>query len=261
LIPARYSLIRYIPDAARGEQLNIGILAWTEHNIVLELDDRAVERVIRENPHLAKDSLRGLRETLLAQATESSPRPQQSTTTWLSAQRGYPVVATEDRHTTVAADTPEALGEAVERLVKRVVRPRRRGGGAPFDAGQVLERELRPLLRSQRIVTDYTFENSRSGVARRVDYFANSDANVALDVVKLAVKSADEVMRRADAEAFKIEDIRHANHIDAVVFCVVSTDDAVHDVTENAEQVIASVGARIVTNVDDAAAAMASVVG
>ena len=261
MIPARYSLIRYIPDSVRGEQLNVGILAWTEHHLAVELDERAVDRVIRENPHLATDSLRGLRETLREQLTMTAPQPTESAATWITSQRGYPVVATEDRHTTVTEDSVEALGEAVERLLARVVRPRRRGGGGGFDPGQALERSLRPLLLSQRVVADYTFPTSRSGVARRVDYFANSGANVALDVIKLALKSADEVMRRADAEAFKIEDIRDANQIEVVVFCTTSNDEAIVEVTKSAEQVIASVGASVVTSVDDAAAMMARLVG
>jgi hypothetical protein len=42
VIPARYSLIRYVPDTARGEQLNIGILAWTERHLAVELDQNAL---------------------------------------------------------------------------------------------------------------------------------------------------------------------------------------------------------------------------
>ncbi len=48
MIPARYSLIRYVPDAARDEELNVGIVAWTERHLALEVDQRAVERVLRE---------------------------------------------------------------------------------------------------------------------------------------------------------------------------------------------------------------------
>jgi Protein of unknown function (DUF3037) len=261
MIPARYSLIRYIPDPARGEQLNIGILAWTENHLAIELDERAVDRVLRENPHLAKDSLRGLRDTLREQLESSSPTPPGSASTWISGQRGYPVVATEDRYTTVSEDSIEALGESVQRLVARIVRPRRRGGGGGFDPSHALERSLRPLLLSQRLVPDYMFAASRTGVARRVDYFANSGANIALDVVKLALKSADEVLRRADAEAFKVEDIRNSNAVDIVVFCTVGTDEAIRDVTRSAERIIGSVGARVVTTVEDAASAITRVVG
>ena len=75
-------------------------------------------------------------------------------------------------------------------------------------------------------------------------------------MIKLALKSADEVMRRADAEAFKFEDIRASNPIQVVAFCSVSADEAVREVTESAEKVIASVGATVVTSVEDATAAM-----
>jgi ribosomal protein S12 methylthiotransferase accessory factor YcaO len=260
VIPARYSLIRYVPDAARGEELNVGIVAWTERHLALEVDQRAVERVLRENPHLAKDALLGLRDRLREELTASAPDPALAAATWLSSQRGYPVIATEDRHTTVIEDSSEALTEAVDRLLARIVRPRRRGGGG-FNPGHALERSLRPLLQSQRVVRDYTFSTSRSGVPRRVDYFANSGANIALDLVKLAVTRTDELLRRADAEAFKVEDIRGSNDIDVVVFCAISSDDAVRDATANAEQIIGSVGARVVTSVEDAAGALVGAVG
>jgi hypothetical protein len=261
VIPARYSLIRYVPDAARGEELNIGIVAWTSHHIALDVDQQAIERVLRENPHLAKDALLGLRDRLCAELAASAPDPAQATAAaWLSSQRGYPVVATEDRHTTVAEDNAQALAEAVDRLLARVVRPRRRHSGS-FNPGHALERSLQPLLRSHRVVRHHTFPTSRSGVARRVDYFANSSANVALDLVKLDVKSTDELLRRADAEAFKVEDIRESNDIDVIVFCAISHDDAARDANANAEQIIGSVGARVVTSVEAAAGALVGAVG
>lgn len=260
MIPARYSLIRYIPDPARGEQLNIGILAWTERHIVLELDDSAVERVRRENPHLAMDALRGLDEQIRDELAAIDGDPAQAVTAWVAGQRGYPTVATEDRYTTVATDDVEALRETVGRLLSRIVHPRRRTGGRQSDIGSMLERALAPLLLSHRIVREHEFTASRSGVPRQVAYFANSGANTALDLVKLTLKKPDEIMRRADAEAFKIEDIRERNDIDIVVLCAVGGDDTVHDATADAQRIIRSVGASVVTSVDEAADAIRQVV-
>lgn len=252
MISAHYSLVRYTPDAARGEQLNIGILAWTDHRLAFDLDSAAVDRVIRENPHLATDALAGLRDQLRSELAVDQGDASAAAQAWLSFQHGFPVTATEPRHTTVTDDSQAALVETVDRLVTRIVRPRRRSGGGA-GPGHALEQRLRPLIRSNRILRDHTFRASRSGVARRVDYFANSTANVALDVVSLAVKSADEILRRADAEAFKVEDILAKNDLKIVVYCAVSADDAVREPTATATKIIESVGAVALTSAEEAA--------
>jgi hypothetical protein len=41
MIPAQYSLIRYIPDPARNEPLNVGILVWSGSGIRLRLEPQA----------------------------------------------------------------------------------------------------------------------------------------------------------------------------------------------------------------------------
>jgi hypothetical protein len=253
VIPARYSLIRYIPDTARGEQLNIGILAWTEHHLAVELDQQALERVLRENPHLAKDALLGVREQLHDELSTLAGDPAHSATSWLARQRGYPVVATEDRHTTVKADDVEALGETVGRLLARIVRPRRRSiGPLAMDPGPRLERTLEPFVRSQHVIRDYAFPRSRTGIARRVDYFANHGANVALDFLKLALRRPEEIRLRADAEANKIGDISATNDVHPVVFCAVSDEETVRAATADAFAIIGATGAKVVTSVDAA---------
>lgn len=261
MIPAHYSLIRYVPDSARGEQLNVGILAWTDQRMALELDERALDRVVRENPHLAKDALRDLHDRIQEELAEVGGPPPDMIASWLANQRGYPVVATESRYTTIDSGQDDALDQTVERLLARIVRPRRRHGGPHADAAHILDRALQPYVRSRKILRDHRFAASRSGISRSVDYFANSGANVALDFVKLALAKPDEILRRADAEAFKIEDIRASNDISVVVFCDVSTEEKVRDATADARRVISSVGAQLVTSVDGAADAMKQAVG
>ena len=72
---AHYSVIRYIPDPSRGERLNIGILLWEDSaDYRLELDQKAIERVIRENPRLERDSLLYI-EPMLSEQLSSAITP------------------------------------------------------------------------------------------------------------------------------------------------------------------------------------------
>ena len=75
-----------------------------------------------------------------------------------------------------------------------------------------------------------------------------------LDVVRLAMQRADGVRERADAEAFKIQDIKAVNaDVRFVIYCAVSPEHALHPAQESALRVIQSVGAEVTTDIDRAA--------
>jgi hypothetical protein len=92
----------------------------------------------------------------------------------------------------------------------------------------MLERRLTPLMRREAVTRNHFFERTRTGVERRADFFADSDANVALDVLRLALQRADAIRERADAEAFKIYDVLEADNAihEYVVFCEFGEDPA-----------------------------------
>jgi hypothetical protein len=76
--------------------------------------------------------------------------------------------------------------------------------------------------------------------------------------VRLAIKKAEDIQGRADAEAFKVYDIRRGNEVRFVVYCDFSPDSAPEPANEAARKVIESTGAVVVTDAEAAAAAMLS---
>lgn len=124
---ALFSVIRYMPDPGRGERLNVGVLVWTDDDFRLQIDQKAVQRVIRENPRLERDSLLYLDPSLHASLTADTP-VREKVETLLAEQKGFPTDFTEPRFTTVG--DAGGLDQALEDLVGRVVRPKRRYGGA-----------------------------------------------------------------------------------------------------------------------------------
>jgi hypothetical protein len=252
---AEYSVIGYIPDPARGEALNVGIVAWNERGFVLRIDDQAVARVIRENPKLEKEALLYLEPTLYSAIAPSAPPfNEHRLMNFIEMQRGYPVLLSEPRSTTVEDGSERALVETADRLALRLVRPRRRSGGSAPNATQQLERQLKPLLRDNVVAKNHFFAESRTGVPRVVDFFANSGANVALDVLRLSIASADLIRVRSDAEAFKIMDVRERNNLsEYVVFCEFSETPESAQINANATRVLETSGARVVPSVEDAA--------
>lgn len=122
---ARYSVIRYMPDPGRGENLNIGILLWEEDSAEyrLSFEQKAIERVVKENPHLERDSLRYI-EPMLNERLSSAVVPVTSRIKGILDHRsGFPLNFTEPRFTTVLEDE-NGLDDTLNRLLKRVVRPR-----------------------------------------------------------------------------------------------------------------------------------------
>jgi hypothetical protein len=259
MMPARYSVIRYIPDPARNEALNVGILLWDEAGSRLRIDPAAVQRVIRENPRLDTHGLDSL-ETILRDNLVLGTFDQKRLFRFLEAHPGFPVSFTEPRYTTLPDEQPAPLDVTLERLINRVVRPRRRTGGGGVTPVQFLERQLRPLVQRNAVAQNHVFQASRTGVARQVDFFANSGTNLALDTLRLDLQKAAAIMERADAEAFKVEDVLASNRVEFMVYCDLSSSPALQGAVQSALQVLGSVGAKVITDLAGAARAVEAAV-
>lgn len=246
-----------MPDPGRGERLNIGILLWAGNRYQLRLDDDAVDRVVRENPRLVRESLLYVAPMIRERLKEGVGVLGDRMTDLLARQSGFPVDMSEPRFTEL--ESSAAMDDAVDALVQRIVRPKRHYGGSSFDPRQAIEQRLKPLLRQGRVERHHFFKSSGTGIGRAVDFFANHDANTALDVVRLAIKKADDIQNRADAEAFKVYDIRRGNDdIRFVVYCDFSQDSALEAANAAARKVIESTGALVVVDAEEAAGAMIS---
>jgi hypothetical protein len=244
-----YSVVGYMPDPARQETLNIGVLAWSPRGYRLQLDPEAIARVVRENPKLERDALLYV-EAMLDQRLDSAvASPEQDIPRLIESQRGFPVSFSEARYTAIPEVGADPLGATVTDLVNRVVRPRRRHSGRGATAADQLERELRPLVRQRTVTANHIFKATNTGRSRRVDFYANSGTNIAIDVVRLAVQKADEISLRADAEAFKVFDIRGANsEIRYLVLCDFATDEDLQVTNGTAKRVIEWAGAEVLTS-------------
>ncbi len=74
---------------------------------------------------------------------------------------------------------------------------------------------------------------------------------MAVDALQLALKDADEIILRADAEAFKIEDITDANKgVSFLAYCQINAVEEMQDVYSRAFRIMSSAGAEIATTPD-----------
>jgi hypothetical protein len=257
---ASYAVVRYIADPARSEPLNVGIIIWTEKGWSLRVDEAAVARVVRENPRLERDALLYLDAYLRRElATRVPPFTEEGFLRVIKEQTGFPVLISEPRATMVGGETVSDINAALGQLVSRIVTPRRRSGGSGLRVVSFLERELRPYVERQAISRHHTFIAPRTGVTRSVDFYANSRANVALDVVNLALVRADEIRLRADAEAFKIWDLLADGDLNEyLVYCEFPPDDKPEGLKQNATKIMESTGGRVTRDLDEAIEVLAS---
>jgi hypothetical protein len=251
---AHYSVIRYIPDLGRGESLNVGILLWNDAHFSVELDEKAIQRVIRENPRLERDALLYVAPLLRERLSDDTLSVPQRVKRMLDSQRGYPIDLTAPRCTTV--NGTRGWEAELRNLTSRIVVPKRRTSGGPR-AIDLVERGLRSLLQTQAVSRNHFFSDTRTGVSRRADFYANSTANIALDVLGLSLRKADNVRQKADAEAMKVYDVLGGPLPPSryVVFCDFGSD-VDEGVNDDARKVIESQGATIVTNADEATRTM-----
>jgi len=98
---------------------------------------------------------------------------------------------------------------------------------------------------------DHTFTTSRTGIQRRVDFYANSGTNLALDAVRLRYRDRDRIIEAADHEAFKIQDIAASNKgVRWIVYCDFSRDETLAEANANARRILSSTGAEIDEEID-----------
>lgn len=264
----QYSVIRYMPDPGRGERLNIGILLWEEKSgdYRLSLDEKAIERVIRENPRLERDSLLYI-EPMLSEQLSSAVAPVNARIkTILGGQKGFPLEFSEPLFTAIAPDHPEiehGIDATLDKLVKRIVHPKRRGHSGHPSPKEQMASLLKPLIRANAVSRGYAFSATKTGVNRHVDFFANSGANVALDVLQLAVTKADEIRERADAEAYKVYDVLggEADVNNYLVYCQFAEDRQLEGVYGDARTVIEAQGAEVLSDPQEAAEALSNAAG
>lgn len=261
-MPSYYAVVQYVPDPVADERMNIGVIAFN--------DDRVYSRFIRDWQRVrsfgAKDaallqdfarsvqSVTGQQRTLAA-LLEGEPFTPDAirmiARRWKSSIR-----LTEPRASLLTA------AELLEDIAGRFLRESKRRGGGPKSAAEILERRFRPLLDRKILAKDHPIEGSRTGIERRVDFFADSGANLALDTLRLVLTKPKEIIARADAEAFKIEDILgDSNAMRVIVYPELSLDERLSVVNDDAQRILKSVGATVETDLNAAAARLESVVG
>jgi hypothetical protein len=240
-MPAEYALIKYVSDPARNEPRNVGIVLWDGETWELQIDRDAARRVATENPHLAPDAILVFEQALRYGLKQAEVRSRDDLTRILAQFNRLPVSITDLRVTTLdetIVDPSQRRAQAIEALLKRLVRPRRRGGGSTT-AEDILERLLKPWMRQGKVVRRYLIPQSRSGVPRSVDFFINGGRNVAIDALNLNLKRAREIVERADAEANKIRDVLEAGGgLRFIVFYVPNPSSEMHEVTEQAVKIL-----------------------
>jgi len=242
--------------------MNIGIVVWDQEGYRMGVDRAALDRVTRQSPWLAPDGLLAL-EPLLSQTLDQvRPFDPDAFRALLERQNRDSLVVTDPRYTTLSDNSLNALDVTLDRLLARVVRPRKNSGGGGASPEAELRKRFREWLDNKAMEPGRVFQGS-SGRNRKIAFYANSTANLAVDTLRLGVSKADDILSRADAEAFKIVDIRRgikSDQLQFVVYCAIKADPQLAEVNANAQRTIESAGALVRTDPDEVKALVDEVI-
>lgn len=259
---ANYALIRYLADSARDEPLNIGVLLWDNEQYLLRLDDAAIQRVIRFNPHLDREALDFIESFLSDSLLQDWPGDPDEVARFLAHIDLGPVLLTGPRFGSYDEEDPEAFASLAERLLARLVRPRHRSPEVSREPGTMryFRSRFSPLIQAHAVTKDFPFAVSRSGVLRSVSFYTNSGADTAFDVLPIALASERSVQERVDAEAGKVYDILSANDLRAfLVYCDMNAEDRTGEPWYRVQQILVAAGAIPIMDRDEAADAFEEV--
>ncbi|MBL8796364.1 MAG: hypothetical protein JNM56_20870 [Planctomycetia bacterium] len=261
MIHGKYSLVRYISDPARGEAFNVGIITWVQNVYHVAIDREASRRAVKENPLLAKDSLRDLEAIIHSRLRRLTAFSDEGFLNLRNNHNWFPVLIADPEYVELASekDVFQSLQGVADRLMDRMVRLRKVVTSRTIlpDVKLELKDSLWPLIRKGSVLPNYTITGKRTGRNRQVDYFANGDAAIGLDI--LQTKSNQRHLRvMIDAEAYKIEDLSH--QIKKHVVLSETLKDAKADDVDFANSVIESAGGKLVLSTAEALEIMQSAI-
>lgn len=236
-----YSLVRTIPDPIRGEVFNIGIVAWGEEFIQIRIDEDAARRAANQSRYLAKDAWTHYENFLRELLIENGTLKQTTLEEFATCPHGETLRLTAPKFLRFP-DGEHGFNERVQEILKRLVLPIHRGGGAGSPSRYIRTR-LKPFIDRQAIQQNYGFTETRSSVQRSCEFFVNSGSNVALDTLRLDLKDVNTVYERIDAEATKISDVITPSNIRFYVYCQPASGEGAGEIEDRARKVLTSVNA------------------
>lgn len=223
MMQASYKLVKYIPDLARQEPLNIGILAWCQGQSVLVFDAHAFHRITTANGDLADDALKFITDAIVEEYNDARLRDGQDIDAFVREALSTPFLVTEERPFGIA-DAPVSgvkatLANETERLMERLVKPQRRRSKQPSKGPKAtLVSEYRRFLQPDQLQQSFEITATKTGHRRKVDLFINHHVDAVVDVLDIRSDATYDTAEIAtDAMRSKSEDILDGNAANVVI--------------------------------------------
>ena len=219
----QFSVIRYIPDPARNEPVNVGVVLKFGEEVEVKTHRDAVRRAITSDPQ-ADESALGRIDGFLERMTQEpqllidrhsgQPRdvpPEDGDFLHaLSQQSTGKLLFAEPQYIEISSGRKEELERHLSALVDRLARPlRQRARFAPVQNPPRLEmqRALQQWIRIGVVKMNETLEG-RSGIPRRANFYFENGRNYLVNHIVLEQKRESQLFSKAQSDAFEIEDIR-----------------------------------------------------
>jgi hypothetical protein len=248
-----YSVIRCIPDPARGELLNIGVVIWANKRFLVDVDRAAARRAAKETPGLSLDSFDSAAEMINARLLDLDPINKTTFEKMRKNHRGVPFLFSEPQFVNISGIGTDNLSESLERLMDRLIAAHRPRSAIPASPPLVdlLEGNILPLIALGKVRARCPLVGRKTNHEYHVDFKAGSTV---LDILMLDVQDDEALMRRIGAEAYKIYDLTDGAAV-ANYYVLPFTGSEVEQRRFDADptqKAISSVAGKIVATVNEA---------
>jgi len=247
-----YSVIRCVPDPARGELFNIGIAIWLRGRFIVDINHAAARRAAKENPYLAIDAYDKASDWVNSRLLELDPINKTTFQRMRKNHRGTPYLFAAPQFVNVPSIGIDPLDEALQKLMERVITVRVSAVKEHVmpDPVELIQDKILSLISTGKVRRRHPLIGKKTGWERHVDFLSGS---VALDVLNLDF-GEDAAMKRAELEAYKIYDLKDDIQIaEYYVLPFSSTTVEQRTLGDNPiHKAIASVAGKIVMNIREA---------
>ena len=240
----KFSVIRYLADAARNEPINVGVILQSGEDIRAVVLNQAIRRAISADPQADESALSRLEPYLNGIISEPlttiDPDSGRSTSIQpfdndylprLAGGAEGKITFSQPQYVELPSSRREHFDDALKMLAARLARPlRQRSVFAPVESPpkKAMRQALRPWINAGIVEVDFDLPG-QSGMPRTMDFHFENGLHYGIKHLDLEYQRESQFFMKAQSQAFEFEDVKRGDPLSEwkpMVICRFASDRA-----------------------------------